>query len=494
MDRVEQFAIDTSKEIKFQAKVSDGQQTTNVNCGIWKATIDNNYIFCDIDETLPKGSYTLDLSNIPQFDYQNYKVTIQPYGQFTFEKLDMDMLDLYSEQQTTNIASDIDSYDIKFKIISYHQEVLKTKFFIINCDQNNNELVCHFPKNELEKSLYREEMEMPIYYIGYFQREAELPLVPDIIVKDHTILEKTDVYILITKLVTSIAEDEALIAYETNVTDISSVYTGFDKNELEFENEEGETRTYTCTFTKYDTFPLYIVCFAKLEGISWLKEITEEKTYLDISIKYNFRIQPVKNRDKINFTSSGRGSFIIWTYPQILNFTKNDTLYIYYSNESPRRFNGITFNENAEDLSCEILENKLKRCVVPKSHFEGKESGYYFTKHTNHLDSKSINYEVDPVYVFLDDPEESEESGESEGADYPEESEGSDEPEESDTPERSEESERSDYPEESEGSDEPYESDIPDESDESDDPGNNSKGIMYSIPLYYSLLLILIII
>ena len=76
IDNIAQFAIDTSREIKFQTKVSNGQLTKNVGCGIWKATTDKNYIFCDIDENLPKGNYTFDLSNIPQFDYQNYKVTI----------------------------------------------------------------------------------------------------------------------------------------------------------------------------------------------------------------------------------------------------------------------------------------------------------------------------------------------------------------------------------------------------------------------------------
>ena len=46
---------------------------------------------------------------------------------------------------------------------------------------------------------------------------------------------------------------------------------------------------------------------------------------------------------------------------------------------------------------------EIKRCTLPKSYFEGNKSGYYFTKHDNHFDGKSFNYEAAPVKVILDD-------------------------------------------------------------------------------------------
>jgi len=63
----------------------------------------------------------------------------------------------------------------------------------------------------------------------------------------------------------------------------------------------------------------------------------------------------------------------------------------------------MTLNEEKEDLSCEIKESDLLRCTVPVSHFEGKKSGYYFTKHTNHMKSKSVFYESSPIKVILKD-------------------------------------------------------------------------------------------
>ena len=66
----------------------------------------------------------------------------------------------------------------------------------------------------------------------------------------------------------------------------------------------------------------------------------------------------------------------------------------------PYLINGITFNEEANDLSCEILGEILK-CIIPKSHFKGKKSGYYFAKQRNFIDGKFILYEIPPIKVIL---------------------------------------------------------------------------------------------
>ena len=95
------------------------------------------------------------------------------------------------------------------------------------------------------------------------------------------------------------------------------------------------------------------------------------------------------------------GTFIFFNYPNILDFTKSDSLSIEYSMEHPTDLSGLTFNENREDLSCQIIGKFIQKCTVPKSHFDGKKNGYYFLKHRNHLGSKSTSYEVPPVKVIL---------------------------------------------------------------------------------------------
>ena len=168
---------------------------------------------------------------------------------------------------------------------------------------------------------------------------------------------------------------------------------------LKFENRDGE-KDIDCSFRKYENTALFLVCWGK-DGVFWLKEIKEEIILNDINIKYNFRIQPVNNNKKIITDRREEGSFIFYLYPEILDFTKKDILTVDYHIENPDSLKGITLNEDAEDLVCETLGREIKRCKVPKSHFNGKGSGYYFTKHTNHLDGKSFSYEAPPIKIIL---------------------------------------------------------------------------------------------
>ena len=67
----------------------------------------------------------------------------------------------------------------------------------------------------------------------------------------------------------------------------------------------------------------------------------------------------------------------------------------------PHIYTGITFNENSKDLICEDFDS-IKKCIVQKSHFEGKESGFYYTKFTNrNTNKKVIAYESIPIKVIL---------------------------------------------------------------------------------------------
>ena len=221
----------------------------------------------------------------------------------------------------------------------------------------------------------------------------------DVIYND---IEKINVYVGITKLIENVADHDTPIAYETNITNINNILMDSEAFNLYFMNDNGGEEDCSCSFRKYDAKPLLLVCFVNNEGTNWLKEITQEQIYDDLNIKYNFRIQPVNNEEKI-YSKRGSGTLIFWTHPEVLDFTKSDSLIIEYGMENPDSLIGITFNENAQDLNCQTIGKEIKRCTVPKSHFTGLKSGYYFTKHNNHLGTKSTSYEGRPVKVFLDD-------------------------------------------------------------------------------------------
>ena len=88
-------------------------------------------------------------------------------------------------------------------------------------------------------------------------------------------------------------------------------------------------------------------------------------------------------------------------YPGVLDFRKNDNLILEYDIKYPENLIGITLNEEANDLNCEIVSDKFKRCTVPKSHFKDKKNGYYFTKFHNFNNTKSVAYEIPPIKVIL---------------------------------------------------------------------------------------------
>jgi hypothetical protein len=329
-------------------------------------------------------------------------ITLKAFQLFTFTKLNKNIIDLYSSKQTIILKDDKEIYDLKFKIVSYNNEMLLINYqsALENCEQVSNELICHIAKGKLEEIL-TPVMNGNKIYLGYLDQNSakrgKFSLIPPIEVKSF--ITKKDIYVGITKLVENIAEHDTLIAYKTNVTDISNVRTDLESFSLKFENRDGEKES-SCSFRKYENNPLLLVCFVK-DGVFWLKEIEEEIILDDINIKYNFRIQPVNNNKKIISDRGEKGSFIFFLFPEILDFTKEDILTVDYFIENPDSLTGITFNEDAEDLICETLGRRIKRCEVPKSHFNGKESGYYFTKHTNLLDGKSFSYEAPPIKIIL---------------------------------------------------------------------------------------------
>jgi hypothetical protein len=115
-------------------KFSDGTNNFVVNCGLWNAEESSNEIlvFCNIEEIIPSGNYTLLLDEVQSFYYRDYNVTLNAEGgqeTLKFQKVDKDIIDLYSDIQTITIQNEVDSYELKFNIVSYNQEKLFFSYF-----------------------------------------------------------------------------------------------------------------------------------------------------------------------------------------------------------------------------------------------------------------------------------------------------------------------------------------------------------------------------
>ena len=96
----------SKKEIAFNSKISSGTNVYTVGCGLWN-TEDSSYeilIFCNIEENIISGNYSILLNEVTPFVYGNYNVTLNVEGVSPkFEKVDRDIVDLYSDPQIISI-------------------------------------------------------------------------------------------------------------------------------------------------------------------------------------------------------------------------------------------------------------------------------------------------------------------------------------------------------------------------------------------------------
>ncbi len=90
---------------------------------------------------------------------------------------------------------------------------------------------------------------------------------------------------------------------------------------------------------------------------------------------------------------------IKFIYPEILNFTSEDTLSITFitSFAGDRYF--FLLNPNSSPLECENL-NQMKICRIPASHFVKKKSGYFYLHYQNGKIIKEF-YDLPPIKVIL---------------------------------------------------------------------------------------------
>ena len=98
----------------------------------------------------------------------------------------------------------------------------------------------------------------------------------------------------------------------------------------------------------------------------------------NIHAKYNFIIKPVTNNEQITVIQDSKCKFSNYAYfsiPSVLNFNLNDIIKIDIFTDFDTK---IRINPDSDDLKCEKINYIAKRCIVPKTHFENKSSGYYF--------------------------------------------------------------------------------------------------------------------
>ena len=187
------------------------------------------------------------------------------------------------------------------------------------------------------------------------------------------------------------------IAYETNITDILNIHSGAFSFIFRRSTTTSYTYSFNCNFKKTKDNPLLFICYYTSSNYYQLHIGQSNKEYYldNINIKYNFIIPIFSNSDTFSF-GYNRGSFVRFSYPNILDFTKQETYNIEYWIESPNYLKDIKLDEKSGSLECDYID-KIKTCVVPKSHFTQNKTGYYDT-----YSSDKRLYELSPVKVVFD--------------------------------------------------------------------------------------------
>ena len=392
--------LDIDEKTKFKAAISnDTYENNDINCRLFKyESLDFILILCNIDETIPKGKYFIQFNSV-KLIYKDYEINIESDKDLSFEKKDINKIDLYSKKQIINVEDNKNTIELKFKIYSYNNENLflcqKGLFYKLDsCKIKDNELNCQISKSKLEEIVPFSGFHFGLCYTDDDKIEDYVKLVDQIDLNYN--LKKEDVYVGIIKLITNTAYSGTSIAYETNVTDLSNIWTSMYNFHfrMAFNGEAA-----SCGFVKYEKNPLLLVCEAN-EKITSLGKIENVIKIDNINIKYNFMIQPVTNNEIIKVDNSINDTYFTLFYPEVLDFTSSDSLKIVFALEKKYNLSGLRFNADEEDLQCEDFE-EFKNCIVPKSHFKGKENGFYYISRKNHLNGQSICYEIPPVKVIL---------------------------------------------------------------------------------------------
>ena len=116
--------LDIEENTKFNATIfNEINKNNNISCRLtmYEAFALELYIFCYLDETIPKGNYNIFFKS-RTFNYKGYEINLKSTYNNTFEKLDIYSFQLYPRSQSIVVEDSKDSYELKFIIISYDNQ------------------------------------------------------------------------------------------------------------------------------------------------------------------------------------------------------------------------------------------------------------------------------------------------------------------------------------------------------------------------------------
>ena len=138
-----------------------------VTCRLWKPANDTFKILCKMNDNYyyDRKVYFNDCS----FTYIGYLFKINKSSDFNLNHINPRLPFLYSEKQIIKIEDNKDSYELKFKIEEYSDQLLYLTsnnydfIYLDNCDQDGYEIKC-----EIEKEYLEEVLQNNLQHLIYF--------------------------------------------------------------------------------------------------------------------------------------------------------------------------------------------------------------------------------------------------------------------------------------------------------------------------------------
>lgn len=296
---------------------------------------------------------------------------------------------LYSDRQTIDIKNDIESYNLKFNVEIYNNELLylygevKNSLILDKCQKNEKELNCKVSKEKLEEILAKNNEQ---FRVGALHDNAGLVKFIGVlnITINYKIDKKEDIYIGIIGTLTKESDLLVPFGFETNVTNISNLYSDIIDN---------------CYFKKFNDNPLLFLCRldqTPKEPFSF-GNITNEIVLNNLHYKYNFRIQPFE--EIYNVTIKETGGIVNLILPEVLDFTAKDTLTISLIMPSPY-IPYLWFNPSLTYLECKDLY-EVTKCNISVSHFTNLKSGNFYLYYSRNIYVSKKYYGLSPIKVIL---------------------------------------------------------------------------------------------
>ena len=399
-------ASDIEEKTSFETTIVIDNNTTNsidVTCKLWKPIDEKLNMYCKLKNNLTYGEHSFNLSS-SSFYYNDKKFDIiQNAKSLNLFQLNETLPFLYSSKQILNIDEKTETCELILKIGEYNNEPLfmqegDSGLIALNeCTVEGKELICKIKKDTIEEFATNNGQKFDIYYFMLDNKDIILFNFNDYTIYDIYInytLDKTDIYVEITKLLENNIDFGNYIAYETNVSNISNVDT---KKFFTLKLSTGNN--IECLLKKTEEISLVMICLISKGGEFSLGEIENQTIVENTNIKYNFIIQPINNTEKCII--SGDGGIMLFAIQKVLDFTLYDSIIIDLAIIPSFNSKGIKLNPEGNDLECTDIKEFYKRCTVSISHFNNKTSGYYYTHHDNHLNKSIIFYESSPFKVIL---------------------------------------------------------------------------------------------